>query len=501
MVRIERNGFMENPNNFIALVDFSDSKSIFKYAKTLEGMTFQEVLDLDILPNGKRTKDFGNPNFKGGMGELIEERYFGYEANSNAAADFPEAGLELKATPFKILKNQKKTAKERLVLSMISYKEEFTSTNLLDSKFWSKNQNLLLIYYHGDKSTEKLQQKIYYVDLFTPTEEDLAIIRDDYRIIVDYIRSGRAHELSESLTTYLAACTKGSTAEKSWQDQAMYNPGTQAKRRAFSYKASYMTYILNNIIDKRKEPEYIVNNAEILNKITFEEYVLGKISQYTSKTEAQLCKELNVPYTKNKAQRTAIVFRMLGLKEESAAEFIKGNITVKTLLEKADGSIREHIPLPSFEFEDFCKESWDDSVLKNQLSQNRYLFVVFQEDLHGEVTLKGATFFGMPDRDIEGTVKQEWLINQKSINKGVTLTLQKMKGGVKVINSLPKLKNSSIVHLRPHATKSGYILKDGTRIGDPEKYGSQLPNGLVMTRQSFWLKNTYIANKLHEKGL
>ena len=87
---------------------------------------------------------------------------------------------------------------------------EFESSHL-----WQKCSTLLLIYYHRDKSVNKYDQKIEYVSLFTPPAEDLKIIQDDYDKIVSYILAGRADELSEGLTTYLGASTKGATAEKS----------------------------------------------------------------------------------------------------------------------------------------------------------------------------------------------------------------------------------------------------------------------------------------------
>src|SRR5699024_9465416 len=92
-----------------------------------------------------------------------------------------------------------------------------------------------------------------YVKLFSILSEaladDLEIIKSDYQIIADKIISGNAHELSESDTMYLGAATKGSTAERSLQPQH-YNSAIPAKRRAFSLKQGYMTYVLRNYILK-----------------------------------------------------------------------------------------------------------------------------------------------------------------------------------------------------------------------------------------------------------
>lgn len=74
--------------------DFSDPSSIERYAANLDGMTFRDILELGIAPEGESApKDFGSKKYKGGMGTLIEERYFGYKANSDDRPDFPEAGV------------------------------------------------------------------------------------------------------------------------------------------------------------------------------------------------------------------------------------------------------------------------------------------------------------------------------------------------------------------------------------------------------------------------
>ena len=58
---------------------------------------------------------------KGAIGTVIEESWFGYPANSESEPDIPEAGVEIKVTPY--VKNKKGDirAKERLVCNIINY--------------------------------------------------------------------------------------------------------------------------------------------------------------------------------------------------------------------------------------------------------------------------------------------------------------------------------------------------------------------------------------------
>lgn len=104
------------------------------------------------------------------MGTLLEERYFGYAANSEDRPHFDEAGVELKANPFDT-RNKDIKAGERLVLTMIPY-EKPLAPNLEDSALWHKCERVLHVYYGRDKTISAIDQRIRYVTLFTPQKED-----------------------------------------------------------------------------------------------------------------------------------------------------------------------------------------------------------------------------------------------------------------------------------------------------------------------------------------
>jgi len=99
-------------------IEYQTPQQVYNRGKQLVGMTFRDVLELGIVPEGV-TREYNSRRYKGGMGTLIEERFFGYKANSDREADFAEAGVELKATCIDRRKNGKDAAGERLVLTMI----------------------------------------------------------------------------------------------------------------------------------------------------------------------------------------------------------------------------------------------------------------------------------------------------------------------------------------------------------------------------------------------
>ncbi len=481
------------------LTDFSDAESIERYALHLEGMTFRDILDLGIHPDDAAAKDYSNTDFKGGMGNLIEERFFGYRSNNDAHADFPEAGVELKATCYDIRKSDNApSAGERLVLSMIPFDRDVT-LDFYSSHLWEKCQKILLVYYQRDKTCNKYDQKISRVTLFTPPEEDLRIIREDYRKIISYVQDGRADELSEGLTTYLGACTKGATAEKSWTGQHYphVDPETgvaewrKAKKRAFSLKRQYMDYILNTyILGKPSKAQPLA--LEYSEDQSFEEALQYKLGPFYGMTDRDIAFELNEEYNCNKAQWTKLVYRMLGIKNNRAEEFIKANISVRVSRITKNGLTKESLPFAPFEFENLLAETWETSTLREELESSKFLFVTFKETDDGYV-LFNSKLWSMPSTDIEGPVRECWEMTRDVVAQGVKLTPSIQKDG-KVIyrNDLPGASDNPVAHVRPHASKSAYLLEDGTRIGDIESDGSRLPDGRYMTKQSFWLNKQYL---------
>ena len=125
------------------LFDYDDTNidSIFEYAKKLEGMTFQQVIEeyyrspknfyVNPAYTGDETSDYLGPydatlpskEAKGQLGNILEQYYFGYKLNGSQQADFSKAGAELKLTCINQKKNGEYAAGERLSITNISYKE------------------------------------------------------------------------------------------------------------------------------------------------------------------------------------------------------------------------------------------------------------------------------------------------------------------------------------------------------------------------------------------
>ncbi|MBR2092171.1 MAG: hypothetical protein IJ905_17945, partial [Fibrobacter sp.] len=188
-------------NQLKPMYDKTSKESILEHARKMLGKTLWDMYgEAKLVQSGK-----------GGLGNAVEKYHFQYEPNSKSEPDFKEAGVELKCTPLKTASDGSMLSKERLVLNMIDYVEEAAKT-FYTSSFWKKNELLLLMFYLHEEGKLPFDVIFKIVRYWKFPETDLKIIKDDWAIIHNKILAGKAHEISEGDTLYLAACTKGSRA-------------------------------------------------------------------------------------------------------------------------------------------------------------------------------------------------------------------------------------------------------------------------------------------------
>ena len=235
--------------NYLEEYDETDPISIETYAKRLIGKTFADVCKQDDITKAMVVRETANYEVKhenkkrkGGLGELIEERFFHYQTNNDARPDFDKAGVELKVTPYKQNKNGTRVAKERLILTMIDYFSVVDET-FENSHMWQKARLILLVYYlYQQEIKNRLDYRIGYVKLFAPPEQDIKIIAHDFEVIVEKIRNGKAHELSEGDTLYLGAAPKAATSK----DRRKQPFGDELAKRGDGNAAALVGFLYEN---------------------------------------------------------------------------------------------------------------------------------------------------------------------------------------------------------------------------------------------------------------
>ena len=472
------------------MYDVNSADSIIEFAKKLKGKTLRTACNVDF--------DEFRINDKGGYGKTAEKYYFNYEPNSDAEPDFKEAGLELKCSPLKTLKNGDFRSKERLVLNIINYlkvhEEDFES-----SSFWKKNAHLLLVFYLHDRDLNLLDYIIKLVDGWEYPSEDLKIIKHDWETINKKIKEGKAHELSEGDTFYLGACTKGSTVLKSFRDQPFSEE--KAKQRAYSLKQGYVNHIIANIAQEETAVYgKIIDRPEVLDMVqSIEEIVISKFVPFYGMFAREIEHHLKIELKKSYQYYPSLVKAILGVEiDKEIEEFQKADIEIKSIRVEENNSIEQSISFPAFEFEQIYNESWRESELKD-LTEKKFLFVFFKKNGE-EYFLDKATFWNMPFND-RNEVRKVWLKTKKQIQNGTIFKdyARDKKGNVRYSkkgnpikkNNLPKLKDSNVCHVRPHGTDSTYTY--------PLPVQDKKLKTMEYSKQCFWFNANYVRDEIYLK--
>ena len=447
-------------NNNDLPYDRSNRQSIYTYATKLRGSTLREKTNIERIPDvHKNTGSFGG---------AIETCYFMLSLNSNSEADFKEARLELKTTPLKRNKDGRLVAKERLVIGMIDYMqvvhEKFETSHLME-----KAEDILLISYLWEPDVNPLDYRVELVEMISlPAlpEADLAQIKTDWETVVNKVRNGRAHELSGSDTLYLEACTKSSTSKVRRKQPYSDIP---AKPRAWALKASFMTAMSNRLIENMQSIER--RNDE--KSMTLIQLIRHRFKLYFGLTEQELGKHyscLKLCKRKPKNLCALVTRHILGVSDNAKIEeFEKAGIKPKTMRVKSNGTPKESMSFPRFDYFELVETPFEDSDFAAYLDQ-KYLFVIYREDEsdRGTYRLADVAFWQMPDDDLEEAER----------------CYEDMRSRVAEGRAQDSVKSSEnrCCHVRPHGRDNSDTLPT--------------PQGDMVVKKCFWLNAQYLKGEI-----
>ena len=439
-------------------------------SKSAIGKSIEDIMNEEVV-----TIDNSGVN-KGGLGQLVEQYLFGIQNNSESEPDFMPAGIELKVTPYKRIKGGKLSAKERLVLNIINYMDEWKN-DFKDSHFWFKNNTIQLLWYLWEPNKDNKKFKITHEKLLELAKnEDLEQIEEDWNYIIQKIKDGKAHEISEADTMYLGACTKGANASS--KREQPFND-ILAMQRAFCFKTSYMTQLVRKYIGDYSDVEKVLKGT----KDTFNQYVSEVVNKYKGKSQKELMREFNID-SKAKNINSMLISRMFNVQSKLADTdaFQKANIIPKTIRIEENGRIKESISFPAFKYTELINQNWEDSDLREQLETTKYMFFVFKKT-KGEYIFKGIKLWNMPETDIETSVMEMWKKTYNAISTGNIV--KSITNGIRKTN-FPGMSENEVCHVRPH----GRNAKDTA----PLPVADKLTGATKYTKHCFWINNKYIKD-------
>lgn len=438
--------------------DRTSKESILHYASDLRGATLREKTGVQEIADIRQNK--------GSFGSAVERYYFNLGTNSNSEPDFKEAGIELKTTPLKRNKDGRLVSKERLVIGMIDYmqvvKETFETSHLIE-----KADDILLISYLWEPDTDPLDYRVILaemVNLHGLPEADLAQIKADWETVVNKVREGRAHEISGSDTLYLEACTKSATAQNR---RSQPFSDIEAKPRAWALKGSFMTAMSNRLIENMQH----IERSKGEEAMPLLELVRSRFAPYFGLTEQELGQRFGYiregsPKPKNLC--ALVTRKILGVADDAKIEeFEKAGIQPKTMRIKRNGTPKESMSFPCFDYFELAATPYELSDFAGYMDQ-KYLFVIYREDAEGEYRLSDVVFWQMPEDDLEEAER----------------CYEEMRSRVANGRAQDSVKSTEnrCCHVRPHGRDSNDTLPT--------------PQGDQIVKKCFWLNAQYLKGEI-----
>ena len=431
---------------------------------------------------------------KGIVGNVVQEALFEIASNSRPEPDVANLNIELKTTPFKRNKNGTVSAKERLVCNMLDYCSEELD-DFYNSSFWKKCQKILFSFYDGTKDKRKVWE--YYIVknyFFTWIKEDMPTILEDYKRITTKIKDGKADTLSESDGNYISTCTKGTTTKYRKQPFS----SVLAKDRAWDIKSSYMTYLLRNYVFNQTELESIAKGNQ---NLSFEQIITKELALYFGKTKQELYAQFNIN-PKEKSANNTLIRKMLKLSGniDNTSEFTKANMNLRVIQITHTGMPKEDNPFKCYKFKEIIKTPWEESCVKEEICDKKFMFVFFKsDDKNNKIyKLEKVIFWGYPENLIL-EAKRVWQETIDIINNGVKLEIENWGKEKRVKSNFPTSADNKIIFTKIHASETYYEIEPNKFIGKGALADTdELPDGRRITKHSFWFSKKFIK-KIYNK--
>ena len=507
----------------MAVSDDRKYTKAFVYA-LLEGVKGKTLGEVDKSHQFARTQK--SEKITGIAGDVIEQSVFGYKRDSKQECDIEIDGVltELKTTGVRIPKSELakvkgKTgdaynlhlgAKEGISITGVTL-EPTIQTDFNTSHFWEKSEHLLIVFYEY-KSYEAVPASAYanfqIVDYCfnTFSEEERSKLCNDWEIVRDYLQNiYNAYEDEEKRNEQLVGFTHLLRPNLLLIElvPAFKRKSTGAYQKPrYRLKQTFVDYIVRGHFDKSRA------NNEISLKESFSSFAQldarchSITLKYKGKTFSQLKEELEIETAiSNKSFGAQCVLKMFGAnckRLNQISDFTKAGIIAKTITITPSGSRTEDMKLRRIDFEEWADEDIDfqDSDVYSYFCEHSFLCPIFcehDENDCAKTTFEGFKRFAFDDDFIENEVKRTWDDSRNLILK------KDLKWEYIYDKDGNKKKNKSGSYMgSPNFPKSANyrVFFRGGANDSRDEAKTEVVNGIRMLPQFFWLKGSYIAEKL-----
>jgi len=184
-----------------------------------------------------------NITAKGWSGQLIEQ-LLGVKNNSFSGPDFPDLGVELKTIP---VSEEYKPFETTYITTVPLLPKEMTSFE--DSVLYAKLKCVLWIPLIAETKTQPVSERIVgQAVLWQPNEKQLAIIKQDFFEIMEYIVSGQIEALNAQVGQYLHVRPKALNSSKRTYSLNSDGELVQTSPKGFYLRTSLTREILHDLL-------------------------------------------------------------------------------------------------------------------------------------------------------------------------------------------------------------------------------------------------------------
>jgi len=497
------------------------SDFVFQLLEGVKGKTLGEV---DKSRQFARTQK--SEKITGIAGDVIEQSVFGYERDSKQECDIEIDGVltELKTTGVRVpksdLKNVKNKAgaaynvylgaKEGISITGVTF-EPTIQTDFQTSHFWEKSEHLLIVFYEY-KSYEVVPASSYaqfpIVDYCynSFSEEEKAKLRNDWEIVRDHLQGiyssyPNQEDRNEQLVGFTHDLRPNLLLIELVPGFKKKSTGTFQKPR-YRLKQTFVDYIVRGHFDKSRA------NSEIALKESFSSFAQLDArchmlaAKYKGKTLPQLKQILNID-ADAKDIAAKCILRMFDAdcnRLNQIADFAKAGIIAKTITITPEGGRTEDMKLNRIDFAEWADRDLDfeESEVYDYFCEHSFLCPIFCEhdsNDQSKTIFEGFKRFAFDDNFIEDEVKRTWENSRKLIHRNELEWeyLYDKKGNKRMNGSGAYMGAPNF----PKSSEYTVFFRGGADVST-EKTRTECVNGIRMLPQFFWLKGSYIANKLQE---
>ncbi len=403
----------------------------------------------------------------------VEVDYFNkYRRNKHE-----EDGVLLRFVPY-YEKNGHVFVKENIPLDTIDNFVDL-DCDFEDSEFRKNNSRVIMLFYKIN-STDYAKSRIRYTYYFEFPKKDIAMIKHDFKIIIDYTRNGVAEKLTIFDTMYLIALPLN---KKRTKEQP--NSSELVHRRAYALRSHYVTAVFKSrVLNISSSNEVLISDTKILDNVSVQKYIQDKMLPLYGRQKDHVAILIGVKYTA-KNTYDLILRKILKLNNSNlsvTSEFKKAGIIHKPIKYMSDPSDMESLMLYQFTYEELYKLDWDNSHFKEMLYSTSFYFTIYDYiEKYDELILINSMFHHIPLKKVERHLRRLYEDTRKKIIAGkIIKAVQKDK----LVTTFMKQKHNKVGHVKSNATSSS------------DTYELPVPDVLTgkkeLPKQAFWLNGTYI---------